>query len=45
MILRVKTINDKFLNLPNNDKYNNPFCRLKLLVETFVADHSKKRLN
>ena len=26
---------DKFMYIPNNDKQNYAFCRLKLVVETF----------
>ena len=31
---------DKFLYIPNDDTLNNPFFRLKLMVETF--EHSTK---
>ena len=29
-----KTIADKLMYIPNNDKQNYPFCRLQLVVET-----------
>ena len=31
---------DKLMDIPNDDTQNNPFCRLKLVVETFK--HSTK---
>ena len=26
---------DKFMQIPNDDTQNSPYCRLKLVVETF----------
>ena len=45
-ILRDKTMEDKLINNPNDDKPNYPFCRLRLLVEKF-GDYifGKKKLN
>ena len=34
---------DKLIYIPNDDTQNYPFCRLKLLVETFK--HSSLRTN
>ena len=34
MDLQDKIMTDKFMYIPNNDKQNYPFCRLKLVVET-----------
>ena len=34
---------DKLMFNPNDDTQNRPFCRLKLVVETF--EHSTKRTN
>ena len=35
MKLRDKTMVDKLMYVPMNDKNNNPFCRLQFMVETF----------
>ena len=35
MIQRDKTMVDKLMHIPNNDKQFYPFCRLQLVVETF----------
>ena len=37
-ISRDKTMTDKLMYIPNDDTQNYPFCRLKLVVETF--EHS-----
>ena len=34
-VLRDKTMADKLMYIPNDDTNNYPFCRLKLVVETF----------
>ena len=34
-ILRDKTINDKFMYIPNNDIQNYPFYTLQIVDETF----------
>ena len=34
-ILRDKTMNDKFMYIPNDDKQNIPSIQLQLVVETF----------
>ena len=34
-IKRDKTMTDKLMYIANVDTQNNPFCRLKLVVETF----------
>ena len=40
-IVRDKTKNDKFICLLNDDKQNNPFCRLKLLFVKVGSNQSK----
>ncbi len=37
-ILRDKTMADKLIYIPNDDTKKYPFCRFKLVVETF--EHS-----
>ena len=40
-ILRDKTMEDKLIYIPNDDKHNYPFCWLKLLVEKFDSNQYK----
>ena len=42
MIFYNKTMDDKFMHIPNDDPQNYPFCKLELVVETFNTQLNKQ---